>query len=267
MIELSNLHQALFIGSPILGRDARRRHSETRNRCERVPIFHSSTRVAQNFRTRMSSKSTEVGGQMSESTDQYKLACWLAADWSNKEQAIENPPFWSHIRVCFRPLPASFFPDSALSFAFYTESAYDYNLSQPYKSSVIRISLTPGGDKMELVSYKITKDPEEFFYGSRDPTLLESLDADRLLALPCGCNTVYEWDTRSKMYRGYTRPGKQCRMPKGGYLSSEITLREGHYTSWDLGKDEETDETVWGAGAGPFDFYPDESFAHEVPIL
>ena len=33
------------------------------------------------------------------------LGRWMAADFSNQAQAIENPPFFAHIRVCMRPLP------------------------------------------------------------------------------------------------------------------------------------------------------------------
>lgn len=42
---------------------------------------------------------------MTSSTDIATLARLMAADFSNQEQAFENPPFYAHIRVCMRPLP------------------------------------------------------------------------------------------------------------------------------------------------------------------
>ncbi|KAA8498344.1 Chromophore lyase CpcT/CpeT [Porphyridium purpureum] len=200
----------------------------------------------------------------------YKLGCCLAKDWSNKQQAAENPPLWAHIHVCFRPLPKTFFASQGIPecISFYTESAYDYMISRPYKNSVVRIAPgTKANGTLELFSYKITENPELLFYGSRDRSLLDDFTCDHLAQLPEGCNLVYEWDAVERMYRGYTRPGKQCKMPKGGYLCSEATLTEDHYTSWDTGRDFDTDEILWGAAGGAFDFYPEESFAHEVPKL
>ncbi|MEB3268021.1 MAG: CpcT/CpeT family chromophore lyase, partial [Leptolyngbya sp.] len=42
---------------------------------------------------------------MTHSADIATLARWMASDFSNREQAIENPPLYAHIRVCMRPLP------------------------------------------------------------------------------------------------------------------------------------------------------------------
>ena len=59
---------------------------------------------------------------MSNSTDVKALAKLMAGDFSNEAQAIENPPFFAHIRVCMRPLPhslfgeVSFFPRTSLRF-------------------------------------------------------------------------------------------------------------------------------------------------------
>jgi len=63
------------------------------------------------------------------STDIATLARWMAADFSNQEQAFENPPFYAHIRVCIRPLPPARFPEPTL----FLEQAYDFALNQPYR--------------------------------------------------------------------------------------------------------------------------------------
>lgn len=198
-----------------------------------------------------------------EATDAVHFGRWLAADWSNKEQALENPPFWAHIHVVFRPLPWSLVD----GIAFYAESAYDYMLGNPYKTSVVKVVPTPDGRALELENYKI-KEADEFWLGAHEPELLDGLTADRLVRMPDVCNTVYTWDAVERVYRAATRPGKACIIQRQGattYLDSTAVLSAERYSPWDLGRDPETDERVWGGAAGPFDFVPMKRFADDVP--
>ena len=182
-----------------------------------------------------------------------RLAKWLAADWGNKEQAMEDPQFWAHIHVCFRPLPWSLLD----GYSFYCESAYDYNLGAPYKTSVILL-LNDGTGEVELQSFKVT-DGEEFWMGAYEPELLKTLTKDRLYALDDACNTIYKYNEQLKAYVGGVRPGKQCLIRRGGteretWLDSKLMVTEDRYTAWDIGRDLETDDVVWGPKAGPFSF-------------
>ncbi|KAK1857455.1 hypothetical protein I4F81_000072 [Pyropia yezoensis] len=198
-----------------------------------------------------------------EATDAVHFGRWLAADWSNKEQALENPPFWAHIHVVFRPLPWSLLD----GIAFYAESAYDYMLGNPYKTSVVKVVPAPDGRALELESYKI-KDADEYWLGAHEPELLEGLTADRLVRMPDVCNTVYTWDASEQVYRVASRPGKACIIVRQGattYLDSTGVLSAERYCPWDLGRDPETDERVWGGAAGAFDFVPMKRFADDVP--
>ncbi|CAN8069316.1 unnamed protein product, partial [Agarophyton chilense] len=193
-----------------------------------------------------------------------RLAKWLAADWSNKSQAMDNPQFWAHIHVCFRPLPWQFLHGYSL----YCESAYDFNLGAPYKTSVVRIE-NDGKGQLELASYKI-KQAEEFWMGAYEPQLLQSLTSDLLMRLPDACNTLYEWDEQKGVYMASSRPGKGCRIRRGGteretYLDSQIMLSEDCYAAWDVGRDPQSDERVWGTPAGPFVFYVVSRLDHLVP--
>jgi hypothetical protein len=63
---------------------------------------------------------------MTHATDIATLAQWMAADFSNQAQAFKNPPFFAHIRVCMRPLPAGLLPGTS----FLVEQAYHYMLHQ-----------------------------------------------------------------------------------------------------------------------------------------
>lgn len=105
---------------------------------------------------------------------------------------------------------------------------------------------------------------------AHEPELLEPLTADQLLQMPEACNTVYEWSPAKNAYAAYSRPGKGCRICRGGkeketYLDSKIMLTEAQYVAWDLGLDPETDERVWGTAAGPFVFSPLANLDYLVP--
>mmetsp|Transcript_17747 Transcript_17747/g.36851 ORF Transcript_17747/g.36851 Transcript_17747/m.36851 type:complete len:151 (+) Transcript_17747:95-547(+) len=141
---------------------------------------------------------------------------------------------------------------------------------QPYKTSVVNIiqtTLPDGKPVLELETYKI-RDPDQYWLGAHEPELLESLTASQLEQLPNACNLVYEWDESKQEYRGYTKPGKQCIIFRRGvksYLESTCGVDNDSYMSWDVGRDPETDEFVWGGEVGPFLFLPSKRFDHLVP--
>ncbi|MEN9217583.1 MAG: chromophore lyase CpcT/CpeT [Gloeomargarita sp. DG_2_bins_126] len=194
---------------------------------------------------------------MSHATDQKTLARWLAADFSNQAQALENPPFFAHIRVCMRPLPWSLLQGQSL----YVEQAYDYELHSPYRVRVLQLITVH--DHIEIVNY-LVQDEAEFYGASRDRERLNALTADRLVPLP-GCNMIVTWDGQS--FHGKVAPGKQCFVERRGkktYLDSEFTINDQLFISLDRGRDPETDAQVWGAIAGPFQFVRVQSFAEEI---
>lgn len=197
---------------------------------------------------------------MTHSTDILTLARWMASDFSNQEQAFENPPFFAHIRVCMRPLPLEVLSGVSL----YLEQAYDYALDRPYRVRVLK--LVPAGDCIEIENYALQQ--EENFYGaSRDPKRLQAMEGDRLEKLP-GCTFVTHWTGHS--FKGQVEPGKGCIVVRKGqttYLDSEFEIDEKKFISHDRGRDLETNEHLWGALAGPFQFKRRASFAEEVKVL
>jgi hypothetical protein len=181
----------------------------------------------------------------------------MAADFSNQEQAFENPPFFAHIRVCMRPLPAQIL--SGVSF--YVEQAYDYMLNSPYRVRVL--NLMEADSRIEIENYTI-KEEKQFYGACREPQRLQSLSSDRLEKLP-GCNMVVEWTGHS--FKGKVEPGKGCivvRQGRNTYLDSEFEIDPNKFISLDRGRDPKTDEHVWGSVAGPFHFVRWNSFADEV---
>lgn len=196
---------------------------------------------------------------MTHPTDVAALVRWMAADFSNQEQAMENPPFYAHIRVCMRPLPAALLAGASL----FLEQAYDYALNAPYRLRVLRF--TPRTDHIYLENYSV-KDEAKFYGASRDLSLLHTLSAAQLEKMP-GCDMLVTWTGES--FKGRVEPGKAClvvRKGKSTYLDNEFDVDADRLLSLDRGRDLETDELVWGSIAGPFHFARRASFAHEVNL-
>lgn len=194
---------------------------------------------------------------MTHATDITTLTRWMAADFSNQEQAFENPPFFAHIRVCMRPLPLDLLSGVGL----YVEQSYDYALNDPYRVRVLK--LISVGDHIEIENY-LVKDEAEFYGASRDLSKLQTLTADRLEKLP-RCDMLVEWTGNS--FKGRVEPGKGCMVVRNGkttYLDNEFEIDDHTFISRDRGRDPETDEHVWGSVAGPFQFVRRASFADEV---
>ncbi len=194
---------------------------------------------------------------MSHPTDIKALARWMCADFSNQEQAYENPPFYAHIRVCIRPLPIAHFPEPSL----FLEQAYDYALNQPYRVRVLKLKIVEG--RIELENYKL-KEKEAFLGAARDPEKLKKITPDDL-ELMQGCDMFVDW-TGSR-FKGVVKPGKNCRVVRNGketYVDNSFEIDDHQLISLDRGYDPVTNELVWGSIAGAFHFKRRQSFADEV---
>lgn len=196
---------------------------------------------------------------MTYSTDLKTLVSWMAAEFSNQEQAYENPPFFAHIRVCMRPLPIAFFGVPGL----YLEQAYDFAQDQPYRIRVLKFVECDG--KIEIPHYRLKND-DAMRGAARDLNKLATLNLDDL-DLMCGCGMDV---TRTEHgFKGLVEPGKKCFVDRNGqrtYLDNEFEVLDQGATlmSLDRGRDLETDERIWGSIAGPFHFKRTQSFASEI---
>jgi hypothetical protein len=194
---------------------------------------------------------------MTHSTDIKTLARWMAADFSNQEQAFANPPFFAHIRVCMRPLPEALLGRTSL----FLEQAYDYAINSPYRLRVLKLSIVD--DRLELQNYKV-KEEAQWYGASREPQRLQDLTLEQLELMP-GCDMDVEWTGYS--FKGTVKPGKACivvRKDRVTYLDNRFEISEKGLVSVDRGLDPKTDELVWGSIAGPFEFSRRTSFANEV---
>jgi CpeT/CpcT family (DUF1001) len=194
---------------------------------------------------------------MTHSTDIGTLVRWMAGDFGNQQQALDNPPFFAHIRVCMRPLPTDFLKGSCL----FLEQAYEIALDQPYRLRVLEFLVE--GDRILLHNHSIAES-ERFYGAARDPNRLKTLQTRDIVTMP-GCDMWVEWTGRS--FLGRIEPGKGCKVNWRGqdtYLDNEFEVSEGTFLSLDRGRDPATEERVWGSIAGPFHFVQRTSFAEEV---
>ncbi|MFZ4641269.1 MAG: chromophore lyase CpcT/CpeT [Nodosilinea sp.] len=194
---------------------------------------------------------------MAYSTDISTLAAWMAADFSNQQQAFDNPPLFAHIRVCMRPLPLNLL----VGVGFYLEQAYDFQLQRPYRARGMRLLVH--NDHIRIENYTL-KNPELFYGASRDGDRLAQLTSDQFEKTP-GCDMIVRWTGHS--FKGSVEPGQACMVERNGrltYLDSEFEIDQHQFISWDRGRDPNTHEHIWGALAGPFHFQRRTSFADEV---
>jgi len=198
---------------------------------------------------------------MTHATDLDTLARWMASDFTNQQQAFDNPPIFAHVRACMRPLPAGLLDGTAL----YLEQAYEYNLKSPYRTRVLNLKLvdSDGQPRISIENYAI-EGKEDLYGASREPERLTALTAERLKKLPC-CDFHVTW--ADDCFEGTVEDGKGCMVERNGkmtYLQSTFQVFADRFTSLDRGYDPETDERVWGSIAGPFDFRRVTSFADEL---
>jgi CpeT/CpcT family (DUF1001) len=196
---------------------------------------------------------------MTNSTDITTLARWMAADFSNQEQAFENPPFFAHIRVCIRPLP----PEILSGVNLFLEQAYDFALNQPYRMRVMKLILS---DNHIMIEHYTLKDEQKYSGASRDVERLQTLTAEELEKMS-GCNMIVEWTGSS--FKGRVEPGKACVVVRNGiqtYLDNEFEIDGEKFLSLDRGRDFETNEHAWGSIAGAFHFVRWNNFADEVKV-
>lgn len=196
----------------------------------------------------------------SSSSNLLTLAHWMAGEFSNKQQAADNPSLFAHIHVYFRPLPYDFF--SAVGF--YSEQVYDYDLWSPYRQGVHR--LIDKGDHIYIENYSLD-DPIRFAGASRYSDILKTISHD-VIQRRSHCSMLFRRE--GEKYLGEVEPGNNCLIPRDGqltYLVSEVELTPTTWDSRDRGFDPETHEYVWGSEHGHLSFVKLESFAHELPPL
>ncbi|MFM7449047.1 MAG: chromophore lyase CpcT/CpeT [Leptolyngbyaceae cyanobacterium] len=194
------------------------------------------------------------------SNDLITLARWMAGDFSNAKQALENSKDFAHIHVFFRPLAFDFFSGIGL----YSEQVYDYDLWRPYRQGVHR--LIDQDDHIYIENYSL-KNPIYYAGSGRDLNILRTITPE-CIERRHHCSMVFKREV--DRFLGSVEPGNLCLIEKNGcqtYLDSYVEITETTWVSLDRGLDVNTHQQVWGSTFGPLRFEKQESFAHEVPTI
>ncbi len=191
--------------------------------------------------------------------DLITLAQWMAGDFSNQKQALNQPREFSHIRVFWRPLPFDFFG----GIGFYSEQMYDYDLWAPYRQGIHRF--VDQGDQIYIENYAI-KDSLRYAGAAREQRILKTLTKE-MIERRTHCSMVFR--RHDQAFHGGVEPGDQCLIERNGcqtYLISDVQVSDGFWSSWDRGMNCATHDRVWGGEYGPMHFERRQSFADEVPV-
>ncbi len=181
------------------------------------------------------------------------LAQYLTGEFDNREQALDDPAWYVHLRLWQVPIPI-FTEDSLTIFA---EQANILKLDQPYRQRIMRLRQTNNPEAPLQVQYYMPKDPEALTGGGCNPSLLTHLTPEQLELLPgCILNvSIRELATNHYIFSATPPPQACCTFIYQGNtiqvsLGFEVTPEE--LNTYDKGIDSTTGKATWGAILGPY---------------
>lgn len=188
------------------------------------------------------------------------LANYLAGEFDNREQALEEPVWYVHLRLWHRRIEL-FCEDSITLFA---EQANILNLDRPYRQRIIRLMQGNNPDALS-VQYYMPKNPGALTGAGCNPDLLNTLTPDQLEFLPGCILNVTQNTLTSNRYQFTATPPPETRCCFT-YLSNTVQVSLGfevtqnEFTSYDKGIDSTTGKATWGAVVGPYRYTKRQNF-------
>ena len=170
----------------------------------------------------------------------------LCGEYSNHQQALDNPPLFAHIFLKYRPIE-HLQPGSIL-----LEQTYAVDPKNPYRLRMIRAEEIEDG-VIKLCNH-LLKEPDRFSKATTDINLRKQIKESDLISLD---NCHYQVTEREDGYHGEIEPGSQCIVKRDGketILVSSFHLVGDTLSTLDRGQDPVTNERCWGSIAGEFRF-------------
>jgi CpeT/CpcT family (DUF1001) len=189
--------------------------------------------------------------------DLIQLGDWLAGVYDNRDQAIESPVWYVHLRAWWRPVPL-FTADSLVLFG---EQANILQVDRPYRQRLLRLCERDG--RLCGAFYSFAQ-PGAVLGAGQDEAIAQRILSAEILALETGVLEIQNLGDRFSL-----RPlaGEVCefRFPdrgeeKVGRVSLGLEVRSKGYDSYDKGLNPETGQPIWGAIMGPYRFTKRDSF-------
>jgi hypothetical protein len=200
------------------------------------------------------------------------LGKYLAGEFDNQSQALEQPAWFVHLRLWMRPVPI--FTEDSITL--YAEQASVVNINQPYRPRILRLrdretaALRADRDRENLeIEYYMFEDITSVAGAGRDRTLLQQITPEQIKFLPDCTLKVRAESTTADNYRFTTTPVTEtpCNYNYQGnnyqvFLGLEATPQE--LLTYDKGIDPATGKGIWGALLGAYRFTKIQDFAEEL---
>ena len=181
----------------------------------------------------------------------------LFGEYSNQQQAFDNPPLFAHIFLRYKPIE-HLQPGSIL-----LEQTYAVDPKHPYRLRVIRAEeVTSGVIKLWNHTFK---DPEHFSTATYNDECRKTIKEQDLIRLD---HCHYQVRQLDDGFHGELEPGCRCIVYRDGretYLVSSFHLQGDELTTLDRGHDPQTHERRWGSIAGEFRFQRISNWAENIP--
>ncbi|WNZ43577.1 chromophore lyase CpcT/CpeT [Leptolyngbya boryana CZ1] len=175
------------------------------------------------------------------------LAEYLVGEFDNRAQAIESPIWFVHLRLWQRRVKL-FTEDS---FTIFAEQSNVLKLDQPYRQRLLRLQETAGAITVQYYQFK---DPSLVRGAGQHPELLEGLSESEIERLP-GC--VLQVSESAGRFIAAAPPETCCKFSLQGtviQVSLGFEAMRDRFLSYDKGINPETQQAIWGALMGAYEF-------------
>ncbi|MEN9521278.1 MAG: hypothetical protein RLZZ381_3866 [Cyanobacteriota bacterium] len=191
------------------------------------------------------------------------LASYLAGEFSNQSQAIEQPAWFVNLRLWIRPVPI-FTDDSITLFA---EQANILKLDRPYRPRILRLRER---ENIEVEFYML-EDLATARGAGQNKALIAQITPEKIKFLPNCTLKVATQELANSTYCFETTPvtDEPCTVTYQGstfqvFLGFKATAAE--LLTYDKGIDPATGQGTWGALMGAYSFRKLQDFAQELNL-
>ncbi|MGD1919165.1 MAG: chromophore lyase CpcT/CpeT [Pleurocapsa sp.] len=191
------------------------------------------------------------------------LANYLAGEFDNQQQALEQPARYVHLRLWIRPVPI-FTEDSITLFA---EQANVIKLNQPYRPRILRLRQK---ENIEVEFYMF-EDLATAQGAGQNKDLIKNITPDQIKFLPNCTLKVTTQAVNMGKYSFETTPicDRPCSVTYQGttfqvFLGFKATADA--LLTYDKGIDPDTGKGTWGALMGAYQFNKRQDFSGELNL-
>lgn len=191
------------------------------------------------------------------------LGKYLAGEFDNQQQALEQPAWYVRLRLWMRPV--HIFTEDSITL--YAEQASVVNINKPYRPRILRLRER---ENIEI-EYYMFHDITSIAGAGGDRSLLQQITPEKIEFLPDCTLKVRAESTTGGNYRFTTTPVTEtpCNYTYQGnnyqvYLGLEATPQT--LLTYDKGIDTATGKGIWGALLGAYRFTKIQDFAGELSL-